>query len=218
MQGLLDWLKINVLDFSRISKIIVITDRFDLQDEKRTNAYKIRDWRSNGGKNFEGKEIKNWDLLNKLDKTRTKLSQSVRKSVRIEYRQRKLNKEADKLSKKGRIEGIPDRKIAIEGHKIGTRLFDGREINYSLFFKGEKLIIHIFRKRPIKVQWEINAEIVSIKYKGWKLIIITDHLLQEKLNRGNLFEVKIKNVYTHHIEIFRTITKLKKSDYLENKI
>jgi len=214
MQGLLDWMKYNELDFSRVSRIIVITDRFDLQDEKRTSAYRIKDWRSNGGKNFEGKEIKNWNLLNKLDKTRTKLSQTARKSVRIEFRKRKLNKEADKLSKKGRKEGLPDRKIAIEGHKIGTRLFDGREINYSSFFKDEKLIIHIFRERPIKEQWEINAEICIDKKKGWKLKIITDHLLQEKLNRGNVFEVKIKKVFTYHLEIFRTVKKLKKGDYL----
>lgn len=212
MQGLLDWLKRNTIDFSRISRIIIITDRFDLQDEKRTSPFKIKNWRSNGGKNFEGKEIKNWDLLNKLDKTRTKLSTQVRKSVRIEYRQRKFNKEADKLSKKGRNEGLPSRKIAIESHKIGHRKFDGSEIKYNRFSPKETIRIHIFRKRPIKDQWEINAELCSEKRKGEKLIIITDYLLQEKLKRGNYFDVRIKSVYNFHFEIYRTIKKIKKEN------
>jgi ribonuclease HI len=210
IQGLVDWQKINSIDFSSVSRIIVITDRFDLQDENRTSIFKIKEWRRNGGKNFEGKEIKNWDLLNKLDKTRTKLGKLTWKSVRIEYRKRKFNKEADKLSKKGRKEGVPNREIAIEGHKIGRRKFDGAEIIYNLFTPKESIRIHIFRKRPIKEQWEINAEICSDKRKGEKLKIITDYLLQEKLQRGNIFDVRIKKVYSHHLEIFRRFKKVKR--------
>jgi ribonuclease HI len=213
MQGLYDWLRENQRNISYISRIIVITDRYELQDERRTSPYKIKEWRSNGGKNFEGKEIKNWDLLNKLDKTRTKLNQFARKSVRIEFRQRKFNREADKLSKKGRVEGIPTREIAIEGHKIGRRIFAGSEIKYGYFNSKETIRVHIFRKRPIKEQWEINAEICSEKGKGEKLKIITDHLLQEKLQRGNIFDVRIKKVYNFHIEIFRMVKKLKKGKY-----
>lgn len=212
MKGLINWLKINTINFSLVSKIIVITDRFDLQDGNRTSPFKIREWRKNGGKNFEGKEIKNWDLLNKLDKTRTKLGNLTWKSVRIEYRRRKFNKEADTLSKIGRKEGIPNREIAIEGHKIGRRIFDGEEIKYSLFVPKEVMRIHIFRKRPIKDQWEINGEICSDKMKGQKLKIITDHLLQEKLQRGNIFDIRIKKVYAYHFEIYRTIKKLRKNN------
>jgi ribonuclease HI len=215
MQGMYYWLKHNTTDISWISRIIVITDRYDLQDERRTSPFRIKDWRSNGGKNYEGKEIKNWDLLNKLDKTRTKLSQLARKSVRIEYRKRKFNKEADKLSKKGRKEGLTSREIAIEGHKIGRRKYDGGEIKYSYFNPKETITIHIFRKRPIKEQWEINAEICSDKRKGEKLKIITDHLLQDKLQRGNVFDVRIKRVCSFHFEIFRTIKKIKKDSLKE---
>ncbi len=205
IQGLRDFIKINQLDLSQTSKIIVITDRFALQDTDRTSVFKIKEWRSNGGKNYEGKEIKNWDLLNKLDKTRTKLGNEVRKSVRIEYRKRKLNKEADKLSKKGRNEGIENRKIAIEGHKIGRRKFDGPEIKYKQFSPKETLIVNIFRKRLIKDSWEINAEICSEKKQHHRLKIYTDYKLQEKLQRGNQYEIRIKNVYNHHIEIYRII-------------
>ena len=66
MKGLINWLKINKIDFSLVSKIIIITDRFSLQDENGTSPFRIRDWRKNGDKNFEGKEIINWDLLNKF--------------------------------------------------------------------------------------------------------------------------------------------------------
>ena len=140
----------------------------------------------------------------------TKLRNLTRKSVRIEYRRRKYNKEADNLSTKGRKEGIPNREIAIEGHKIGRRIFDGEEIKYSLFVPKEVIRIHIFRKRPIKDQWEINAEICSDKMNGQKLKTITDQLLQEKLQRGNIFEIRIKKVFSYHFEIYRTIKKIKK--------
>lgn len=209
IQGLRDFLKLNELDLSQTSIIIVITDRFALQDSERTSPYKIRDWRSNHGKNFEGKEIKNWDLLNKLDKTRTKLGNEARKSIRIEYRRRKLNKEADKLSKLGRKEGLADRSISIEGHKIGKRKFDGPEILYKQFANKEALIVNIFRKRLIKNSWEIDAEICSEKKHGHRLKIYTDYKLQEKLQRGNQYEVRIKKVCNHHVEIYRTLNKRK---------
>jgi len=209
IEGLRYYIKVNDLDLSRTSQVIVITDRFALQDSDRTSPFKIRNWRSNNGKNFEGKEIKNWNLLNKLDKTRTKLAKEARKSVRIEYRRRKFNKEADKLSKKGRNEGLTDRSIAIEGHKIGKRKYDGPEIKYNWFSPKEELIINIFRKRPIKEQWEINAEICSDKRTGNKIKIIVDHELQEKLKRGNTFKVKLKKCFNYHFEIYRTIKKVK---------
>jgi ribonuclease HI len=215
MKGLIYWLKHNTIDFSVISKIVIITDRFSLCDEERTSPFRIQDWRKKGGKNFEGKEVKNWDLLNKLDKTRANLRNLTWKTVRIEYRRRKYNKEADKLSKKGRKTGIPTRGIAIEGHKIGRRKFDGEEIKYSLFAPKDIATVHVFRKRPIKEQWEINAEICSDRMKGQKLIIITDHLLQEKLQRGNIFEIRIKKICSHHFEIYRTIKKLKKEQFLD---
>lgn len=210
MQGFIEWIGKNQINLSPVTKIVLITDRFDLQDEERTSPYKISEWRRYAGKNYEGKEILNWDLLNRLDKTRTKLHNLTWKSVRIEYKKRKFNREADKLSKKGRQTGIPNKEIAIIGHKIGRRKFDGQEVNYKSLKPNETVSIHVFRKRPIKVQWEINAEVISGNAMGKRIKIITDHVLQEKLQRGNLFCIKIKTVYTFHVEIFRTIKKLKK--------
>lgn len=210
MQGFFDWYDKNNIKLTPVTQIILITDRFDLQDEERTNPYKIAEWRRNGGKNHEGKEILNWDLLNTMDKTRTKLHKLTWKSVRIEYRPRKYNKEADKQSKKARQVGRPNKEIAITGHKIGKRKYDGQDVIYKNLNPKETIGIHIFRKRPIKNQWQINAEITSGKALGRKIQIIADHALQEKLQRGNLYCVKTKTVFTHHIEIYRTIRKLKK--------
>jgi len=210
MQGFIDWISKSHFNLTTVSKIVLITDRFDLQDNERTNPYKISEWRKHAGKNFEGKEILNWDLLNELDKTRNKLRKLTWKTVRIEYIRRKFNKEADKLSKKAREIGIPNKMIAIIGHKIGRRKFDGQEVDYRKINPHETINIHVFRKRPIRSQWEVNAEILSGDSIGRRIKIITDYTLQEKLNRGNLFIVKIKAVYTYHVEIFRTIKKVKK--------
>ena len=104
--------------------------------------------------------------------------------------------------------------ISIEGHKIGRRKFDGKEIVYQHLKNNDTLIIHVFRKRLIKNQWEINAEICNSDKIGQKIKIITDYTLQEELPRGNVFQVRIKNSLTHHIEIYETIIKCDKKDYL----
>jgi len=210
MEGFIKWISKNHINLTPVTKIILITDRFDLQDGNRTSPFKISEWRKHAGKNYEGKEILNWDLLNKLDKTRTKLKKLTWKSIRIEYKKRKFNREADKLSKKARQIGIPKKEIDIVGHKIGRRKFDGQEVSYKNLMPNETINIHVFRKRPIKEQWEIHAEIISGNAIGRRIKIITDHILQEKLQRGNLFFVRIKTVYTFHVEIFRAIKKLKK--------
>lgn len=210
MQGFLDWFDKNSIKLTSVTRIILITDRFDLQDEGLTSPYKISEWRRNGGRSHEGKEILNWDLLNTLDKSRTKLHKLTWKSVRIEFRPRKYNKEADKLSKKARQEGNPNKKIKITGHKIGRRIYNGQDVKYQRLKPNETINIHVFRKRPIKNQWQINAEITSGSVLGRKIQIIADHELQEKLQRGNFYCVKIKAVFTYHIEIYRTFQKLKK--------
>ena len=210
MEALIKYINKGGKSLSSVSRIIVITDRFALQDSERTSPYRIRDYRKNGGKNHEGKEIKNWDLLNKLDKKRTKLSAIARKTVRIEFRRRKENKEADKLSKQARNEGVRTRKIALEGHKIGKRKFDGQEVSYTTLEVKETISINIFRKQFLKKQCEVNAELVEGSKKGQCLKIYTDFELQERLQRGNAYDVRIKHVFNHHIVIFRTIEKRKK--------
>jgi len=209
MEALINYVKKGGKSLRSVSRIIVITDRYALKDDERTSPYQIKDWRSNSGKNYEGKEIKNWDLLNKLDKTRSKLSKLTCKSVRIEYRKRTENKEADRLSKRGRKDGLTSRKIAIEGHKIGKCKFDGKEMNYEALKPKQIIVVNIFRKRFIREQCEINAEFTNGLLIGQRLKIYTDFELQEKLSRGNVYKIRVKGVYRYHIEIYRTIKKIK---------
>ncbi len=196
-------------ELGNVSQIVVITDRYALQDEIRTSPYKIREWRRNKWKNHEGKPIKNSDLLDKLDKKRKKLSNSSWKKIRIEYRPRKQNKEADKLSKKARKEGLPNASIAIKGIKIGKRKYDGISINYSKIFVKDELHIHIFKKDPVGDEWEVNAEICSGAHIGKKLKLYCDDVLASKLKRRNEFIVRIKKVNIFHIRIYKTLKKPK---------
>lgn len=199
-----------------IKRIIVVTDRFGLKDEEKTSPYRIRDWRKNKWKNFEGKSIKNQDLLDRLDKMRKKLAAATYCTVDIEYKPRKFNKEANKLSHIGKKKSLEDKSVGVKGIKQGRRKFDGEEIKYSQLKTKEEYIIHVFKKEPVSDQWEIHAEFCEGIYCGKKFKIYTDDKLERKLPRNNYYIVKIKDVFRHHITIYRTLKKLKmKKENLE---
>ena len=191
-----------------VKRIIVVTDRFGLKDEEKTSPYRIRDWRKNKWKNFEGKSIKNQDLLDKLDKMRKKLAATTYCTVDIEYKPRKFNKEANRLSQLGKKKLQIDDSIEIKGTKQGKRKYDGDEIKYSLLKEKEEYIIHIFKKDPVSDQWEIHAEFCEGIYVGKKLKIYTDDKLERKLPRNNYYRVRVKKVFRHHITIYKTLKKL----------
>jgi len=193
-----------------INQIIFITDRYGLREEDKTSAYKIRGWRSNKWKNHEGKPIKNHKLLDELDKTRKKLSDKTYARISIEYRPRKQNKISDKLSKKGKKEGLILEELSKKGQKIGRRKLDGVEIKYSKLNEKDELHINIFRKDPVQDEWEIWAEICKGQNEGNKLKIYTDDILATKLQRGNEYIIRIKSVFSHHVKIYRTIKKISK--------
>lgn len=210
MKKTLEVIEENFQLLKNIKNIIFITDRYGLREEDKTSAYKIREWRKNNWKNFEGKPIKNHKLLDELDKARKKLADKTFARVTIEYRPRKQNKVADKLSKEGKKEGLIMEKLAKKGHKIGKRKFDGSELLYSKLKVKDEIQINIFRKDPVQDEWEIWGEVCKFDMIGSKLKIYADDLLAKKLQRGNEYVVKIKSVYSHHIKIFRTIKKMKK--------
>ena len=191
------------------SPIRVITDRNALRDDSRTNPYVISQWRKQGWKTHDGKPIKNKDLIDKLDKTRLKLNKTAQARVNIEWRRRKENKKADKLSKKGRKEGLPNKKIAKVGMKIGRRKFDGREISYTQLTSKQHLHINIFGKDPVQDEYEIWAEVCSEEKIGQKIKIYADDIISSRLNRGNQFVIRIKSVHKHYIRIYKTINKKK---------
>lgn len=192
-----------------VPQIFLVTDRFALNDSERTNAFKIQAWRRNSWKNHEGKPIKNHDLLDKLDKTRKKLSQSTGARVNIIYRPRKKNKQADKLAKKGKTEGLKNDSLAKKGEKIGKRIFDGSEIKYVKLHAKDELLIHVFRKDPVQELWEVWVEMYEGNNKGEKFKIYADNELARKLQRRNFYSIKIKEVFRFHTTIYRTIKKIK---------
>jgi ribonuclease HI len=192
-----------------VTRIIVVTDRFGLSDENKTSAYAIRDWRKNKWKNFEEKSIKNQDLLDKLDKTRNKLSATTYCNVKIQFQPRRHNKVANKLSHIGKKKFIQDKSIEVKGIKQGRRKFDGEEIKYSLLKPKEEYIIHVFKKDPVSDQWEIHAEFFDGEFTGRKIKIYTDNKLERKLHRHHIYKVRIKSSYRYHIVIYKTIKEIK---------
>jgi hypothetical protein len=67
------------------------------------------------------------------------------------------------------------------------------------------LHLHIFRKDPVQNKWEVWGELCDGPNKGQKLKIYVDNKRVAKLKRRNEYFVKIKNVFTHHILIYKTV-------------
>lgn len=192
-------------ELRKAGHIIITTDRFALQDQERTNPYRIRDWRKNDWHNHEGKPIKNSDLLDKLDKNRKKIYDSLYCRVSIEYQRRKKNKTADKLAKAGKKLAINKNSIAIKGAKPAKRLFNGVSINYNQLKEKQDLVIHIYRKEPVREQWEVFAEVCKDDFLGKKVKIYGDDILAAKLHRQHIYKVKIKQVCKFHILIYSNL-------------
>jgi ribonuclease HI len=197
---------------SLINQIIFITDRFGLSDTERLNPFLINQWRSNRWHTYEGKPVKNHELLDRLDKLRKKIQSECQAKVRIEYRPRKKNKEADKLAKTGKKEGLVNYSLAKTSEKIGKRKFNGGEVPYRTFKVGATIHIHIFRKDPVQDKWEVWAELCEGTHQGMKLKIYVDDQIAEQLKRLNEFEVTISRVCRYYIEIENIITPLNKND------
>ena len=191
------------------NQIIFVTDRFALQDSDRTNPYKIKEWRNKGWHNHEGKPIKNSDLLEKLDKTRKKIRDLCYCRVEINFKPRKFNKAVDKLAKAGKTNPILKDTIAIKGTKTAKRLFSDSSIDYTQLKEKEEIIINIYRKEPVREQWEIFAEIYEGKYMGRKMKIYTDDTLAAKLQRQHKYRIRLKNVLKFHVTIYKTIHEIK---------
>lgn len=196
-------------ELKNVNAIIITTDRYSLNDNEKTSLFRIKDWRKNNWHNYQRKAIKNSDLLEKLDKTRKKLSDKTHCSVRIEFLPSKFNKAADKLSKKGKKKALTFDSIALKGLKQGKRKFEGEEINYSLLKIKDEFEVHIYKKEPVRDQWEISAEFFEGEFLGKKLKVYTDDELEKKLHRHHIYRVRLKNVFQHHVIIYRTFKEIK---------
>jgi len=212
LQGMNEVIKIYKSQLEKlrdIKTIIFTTDRFSLRDSGKTSPYRIKEWRKNNWHNYEGKAIKNSDLLEKIDKTRKKIVDKLFCVLKIEYLRRKYNKVADKLAKAGKKEVIRRGNIALKGIKIGKRMFEGEEIDYRLLKEKNEHGIHIYKKELIRDQWEISVEFCKGKYIGKKIKIYSDSKIERKLHRRHAYQIRIKKVYSHHLEIYKTVKEIK---------
>jgi len=205
MEEILKLSKIHNQELRKATQIIIITDRFALHDQERTNPFRIKEWRKNGWHNHEGKPIKNSDLIDKLDKIRKKVCDSLYCRVNIEYQRRKKNKSADKLAKAGKQLALNKNNITVKGAKPARRLLEGISINYNKLQGNEELIIHVYRKEPVREQWEIFAEVCKGNFRGNKLKIYADDILAMRLQRQHIYKVKIKEVFRFHILIYNSL-------------
>lgn len=192
-------------ELRNIKRVIVLTDRMGLSDQAKTNAYRIRDWRKNKWYNYEGKAVKNSDLLDKLDKDRKKFSDQTFCSVEIRHVRRRHNKAADKLAKAGKDGAFINTSIALKGAKIGKRLHDDIEVDYSLLREGAEYCIHVFRKEPVREQWEVWGDICETLLHGKKLRMYVDTETERTMHRNHKYKIKIKNVFSHHITVYENI-------------
>jgi len=210
MNEVLKLFKVNARALEEVNTIIFVTDRYGLNDNDKTSPFRIRDWRRNKWCNHEGKAIKNSDLLDKIDKTRKKIYDKTHRSLRIEYGRRKFNKAADKLAKKAKKQARAKRDIAIKGVKLGKRKYDSTEVDYNLLDDKSEHFVHIFKKEPVREQWAISAEFCEGSFKGRKLSIYTDDSIERRLHRHHYYTIRIKNVFTHHVVIYKTIRERKR--------
>ncbi len=208
MQEVLDLFKKHKDKLMNIKTIIFMTDRFGLNDNDKTSPYRIKEWRRNKWENYEGKAIKNSDLLEKIDKTRKKIYDATFCMVEINYGRRKFNKTADKLAKAGKLGLIVKNNIALKGVKIGKRKFDDIEVDYDLLQEGEEYHVHVYKKEPVRDQWEISAEICDGRLIGKKLRIYSGSEVESCLHRRHEYKVIVEKVYMHHVAIFETIKEI----------
>lgn len=199
----------NKYELNNIKRIIFKTDRHGLNDKEKTNPYKIREWRKNKWHNNEGKAIKNSFLLDDIDKARKKIIDKTHCRLEIQYGRRKFNKVADKLAKAGKKHITIKSNIALHGIKIGKRKYDNTEIDYNLLKLKNEYNVHIYKKEPVQDQWEISAEFCEGQYLGMILKIYSDSELENKLHRHHYYKIKIKNIFNHHVNIYKTIIEVK---------
>ena len=110
----------------------------------------------------------------------------------ILYERRKFTKSADKLAKKGKGQAIVINNIALKGAKIGKRKYDDIAVDYGLLKEKDEYVVHIFKKEPVRDQWEISVEICEGKLLGKKFNIYAGSEIERRLHRHHQYCIRIK--------------------------
>jgi len=186
--------------FKNLTQIVFITDRFHISDQERTNPYTITKWRKNHWRNYQNKPIKNSEILDIIDKNRTKLIKNLHYHIGISYVSRKYNKKTDKLAKDGK-KVFSVKSANKQSVKVGKRLYNGGEIIYSGLCGNDKLVLCPYLKQFVKDMWEIRAEICKGTNKGQTVTIYTDTHTERSFHRNHYYTVIIDKVFSNYITI-----------------
>jgi len=104
-----------------------------------------------------------------------------------------------------RPKSLPIKSIEVKGLKIGKRLYSGLDIEYGNISPNQILIVHIFKKEPVRDEWEISADICDGEFIESKIVIYTNTIIEQKLHRHHKYQVSVSEVYRHHVRIFNDI-------------
>ncbi len=158
------------------NRIIIVTDSSYVCDNRKNAPY----WRKNKWRNRENRPIMNADLWKRFISVRDRVN--VR--TEIIWKRGKSTEElkaADKLAK----EAAKHPTKTDFGFSVGKVLREPLQGVSNMFFaKGQKLIIKIYRKQPVKRETKI-----SFTNNGQKFYAYVDIKKASKLHRGHSYEV-----------------------------
>lgn len=180
--------------------VSIFTDRYSVPE--LLNPFRIFNYRKNKWKNDEEKPIKDSHLIDRIDKTRNKLSQLVGGRVEVFYKPRTQNKISDKLAKQGKKSNIKSRKIVLKKNKrITKRLFNGREVNYNILKIDKPINVRVYSWEPVNDMFEITAEFFKSDFVGSKIKIYVKKEQKDELHRSHFYRLNIEKINRHHILI-----------------
>lgn len=200
MEELLAFGKRNPGIIQRAEAVEIYTDRISVTDENQTNPYRIKEWRKADWKNHEGKDIKNYDLLERIDKTRLKVMGAIMGRVSINWIPERKNKAADKLSKFGKITSVTGRRIIAEKRRsVAPRLFSGQEVKYSKLTHRDTLELRLYAHEYIRTQYEASFEVCSGILRGQVVKIYIDEEQKATIHKHHFYLIEVKEVFRNHI-------------------
>lgn len=199
---LIEFHKYNKDVLRNVSGVTIHSDRLSVSDGEMNNPYRVRAWKKQGWKTYDGKPIKHDDMLDAILKARTKLSKLVSGRIEIVYTREKQNKVADKLSKLGKLtstrsKSLPKRSLV----KVGKRKFAGSEMKYANLSVSSKLKLRVYYKDPVQDEFEIRAEIIDGKNAGQWVRFYTGTTPESSFHRHHIYRVKVQEVNARFIRV-----------------